>query len=86
MFVNVVGALLMGMLAELLLMKGDLAKSSSVPDDRLLGGFTTFRLSVLRTVDVAAGDYGTLAAYVIGSVVLSIAALLLGMGAVRPIA
>ncbi len=85
LFVNLLGGLLMGVLAELVLVEG-----SGSEEWRLflitgvLGGFTTFSAFSL---DAAAmwqrGDYLMCAAYAAGSVVLSICALFAGMAAVR---
>ena len=85
MFVNIVGGLLMGVLVQLLL-----ATNDDMKDWRLflatgvLGGFTTFSAFSLDVVGMwQRGDYLTCAAYVVASVLLSIAALLAGRAAVR---
>ena len=85
MFVNILGSLFMGVLAQFLL-----ARSDEIHEWRLflatgvLGGFTTFSAFSL---DAAAmwqrGEPLTGTAYVVGSVLLSIAALLVGMAAAR---
>lgn len=85
LFVNVIGGLLMGVLAELFLVKG-----GGSQDFRLflttgvLGGFTTFSaFSLEAAVMWQRSDYAALGTYVVASVALSIAALFLGMAAVR---
>lgn len=85
MFVNILGSLLMGALAQYLL-----ARSAEIQEWRLflatgvLGGFTTFSAFSLDAAGMwQRGDYLTGAAYSVGSVLLSIAALLAGMAAVR---
>ena len=85
LFVNVLGGLLIGVLAELLL-----AKDGSYQEVRLflmtgvLGGFTTFSaFSLEATMMWQRIDYGPLAAYILGSVVLSLGAVFLGMMAAR---
>jgi fluoride exporter len=88
MIVNIAGGLLMGMLAELFLIKG-----GGSQEWRLflttggLGGFTTFSaFSLDAALMWERGDHAMLAAYVLGSVLLSIAALFAGMAAVRGLA
>lgn len=85
LFVNVVGGLLMGMLAELFLVR-----SGGSPEFRLflttglLGGFTTFSaFSLDAALMWQRSDYLALGSYVAASVLLSIAALFLGMVVVR---
>ena len=85
MFVNVIGGLLMGMLAQWFLIKGagDQAFRLFLTTG-ILGGFTTFSAFSLDAALLwQRGDYLALAIYVIGSVLFSIAALFLGMIAVR---
>lgn len=85
LFVNVAGALALGVIAELLLIKG----VGNQPlrlflTTGLLGGFTTFSaFSLDAAVMWQRGDYALLAGYGVGSVLLSIGALFLGMGATR---
>ena len=88
LLVNVIGALLMGAVAELFLMKSGLSQDFKLfLTTGLLGGFTTFSAFSLEAgLMWQRGDYATLAAYAVGSVVLSVAALFLGMAAVRAIA
>ncbi len=87
--VNVVGSLAMGLLAGWLALK---AGESSTPSLRLflgtgvLGGFTTFSAFSL---DVAIlwerGQAGVAATYALGSLVLSIAGLVLGLAIIRSV-
>lgn len=83
--VNILGGLLMGVIVELGALKLNLS-----PEPRaflttgILGGFTTFStFSLDSALLLQKGEYGLAAAYVIGSVVLSIAALFAGLGIVR---
>lgn len=85
LFVNIIGGLVMGMLAEIFLVKG-----SGSQEFRLflitgfLGGFTTFSaFSLDGALMWQRSDYAALASYIVASVVLSIAALFMGMAAVR---
>ncbi len=85
--VNVVGSLVMGLLAGWLAFRAEVAWSQSLRlflMTGILGGFTTFSAFSL---DVALlwerGDVATAAAYVIGSVVLSIGALAVGLASIR---
>jgi CrcB protein len=88
LFVNVIGALMMGALAEFFLLKSGLSQEFKLfLTTGLLGGFTTFSAFSLEAgLMWQRSDYAALAAYAVGSVVLSIAALFVGMGAVRAIA
>lgn len=85
LFVNVAGGLAMGIIAELLLIKGIANQPLRLfLTTGLLGGFTTFSaFSLDSAVMWQRGDYALLAAYGVGSVLLSIAALFVGMGATR---
>lgn len=86
--VNLIGALAMGMLIELVALRVDM------PDHiRLLlvtgflGGFTTFSaFSLESTAMLTRGDYVSLAAYIALSVAGTIALVILGMMAVRVVA
>ena len=89
LFVNVLGSLLMGVLA------GWLASRSAGEGDSLrlflgtgiLGGFTTFSAFSLDAVLLwERGETGLALSYVAGSVALSIAALLVGMTVARSVA
>lgn len=83
--VNVTGGFLMGVIVELGALKFSLA-----PEMRafltvgVLGGYTTFSTFSLDSVLLMErGAYGAAAAYVVGSAVLSILALFLGLWTVR---
>ena len=88
LIVNILGGLCMGMLAELFLVKGGGSQEWRLfLTTGFLGGFTTFSaFSLDAALMWERGDHGMLAAYVLGSVVLSIAALFAGMAAVRALA
>ena len=84
--INVLGGLLMGLLI------GTLAKTGGSDRVRLLlgvgvlGGFTTFSSFSLEAVMMLERRaYGTFAAYVAGSVVVSILALMLGLFLMRKV-
>ncbi|MEO7410562.1 MAG: fluoride efflux transporter CrcB [Sphingomicrobium sp.] len=85
LIVNVVGGLLMGMLAEFFLAKGGGSQEIRLfLTTGFLGGFTTFSAFSLDAALLwQKGDYVVLAAYVVGSVLLSIGALFVGMATVR---
>jgi len=83
--VNISGGLLMGMIVEASALKLNLS-----PDLRafltvgILGGYTTFStFSLDSALLLQKGQYGLAAAYVMGSVVLSIAALFAGLWIAR---
>ncbi len=85
LIVNVVGGLVMGVMAELFLAKG-----GGSPEFRLflttgiLGGFTTFSaFSLDAALMWQRSDYVVLASYVGASVLLSIGALFAGMAVAR---
>jgi CrcB protein len=88
LIVNVVGGLLMGVMAELFLVKGGGSQEFRLfLTTGFLGGFTTFSAFSLDSATLwQRSDYAALGAYVTGSVVLSITALFLGMAAVRSLA
>lgn len=88
LLVNVVGSLLMGVLAELFLTKGGGGQEFRLfLTTGVLGGFTTFSaFSLDAAVMWQRGDYLALGAYVTASVALSIAGLFLGMAALRTFA
>ena len=80
--VNVVGGLLMGLLAGWLAHRGgvDQERWRVVLGVGMLGGFTTFSAFSLETaVMIERRDYGGAAGYVALSVVLSVAALFAGL-------
>lgn len=85
LLVNVTGSALMGMLAGYLMARGDLSSGWRLfLATGLLGGFTTFSafsLDVLQLIERS--DWMLAAAYIAGSIVLSIAALAAGLWAVR---
>ena len=85
LIVNVAGGLLMGVMAGLFLVKTGVGEGTrQFLATGILGGFTTFSaFSLDATLMWQRGDYGLLALYAVGSVVLSIAALALGLWAVR---
>ena len=76
LFVNIVGGLCMGLLAELFLVKGGGSQEWRLfLTTGILGGFTTFSAFSLEAALMwERGDHWLLAVYVIGSVLLSIAA------------
>lgn len=85
LIINVVGSLLMGVLAELFLIKADLSQEVRLfLTTGVLGGFTTFSAFSLEAgLMWQRGDYWPLAFYVVGSVVLSVGALFIGMWVAR---
>jgi len=85
LFVNTVGGFLMGILAELFLLKGgDSSLFRLFFATGILGGFTTFSaFSLDAALMWQRSDYAALGTYVVSSVVMSIVALFLGMAAVR---
>lgn len=85
LFVNIAGGLLVGILAELFLVKGGGSQSLRLfLVTGILGGFTTFSaFSLDAALMWQRGDYAALGAYVAASVFFSIAALFFGMAAVR---
>lgn len=88
LFVNIVGGLLMGVLAELFLVKGGGSQEFRLfLTTGILGGFTTFSaFSLDAALMWQRSDYAALGLYVFGSVLLSIAALFIGMASVRAFA
>lgn len=88
LIVNIAGGLAMGVLAELFLVKGGGTQQWRLfLVTGILGGFTTFSaFSLDAALMWERGDHWLLAAYVLGSVLLSVAALFLGMAAVRTLA
>ena len=83
--VNVSGGLLMGMIVEAGALKLNLSPElRSFLTVGILGGYTTFSTFSLDSVLLLQrGEYGQAAFYVIGSVVLSILALVAGLWIVR---
>ncbi len=88
LFVNVVGSLLMGVLAELYLVKGGGSQEWRLfLTTGVLGGFTTYSaFSLDAALMWQRGDYAALASYIAASVLLSIVGLFVGMAAVRALA
>lgn len=78
---------MMGVLAELFLLKGGGSQTFRLfLTTGLLGGFTTFSaFSLEGALMWQRSDYAALGSYIFASVLLSIAALFLGMAAVRAI-
>lgn len=87
LFVNIAGGLLMGVFAELFLVKGGGSQEFRLfLTTGVLGGFTTFSaFSLDAALMWQRSDYAALASYIVASVLLSIAALFVGMAAVRAI-
>jgi CrcB protein len=87
LLVNVVGGLLMGVLAEAFLLKGGASQEFRLfLTTGVLGGFTTFSaFSLDAALMWQRSDYTALGSYIAASVLLSIGALFLGMAAVRAV-
>ena len=85
LFVNVAGGLLMGILVELLALRSGASQELRLfLATGILGGFTTFSaFSLDAALMWQKGQWPALAAYVTGSVLLSVAALFAGMAGVR---
>jgi fluoride exporter len=83
--VNVLGSFAMGLLAGLFLARSGIGEEARLfLATGILGGFTTFSaFSLDASLLWQRGDYGPLALYVGGSVLLSIAALFAGLAMVR---
>lgn len=83
--VNILGGFLMGVVVELGALKLNLTPElRAFLATGILGGFTTFSaFSLDSALLLQKGEYMLAAAYVIGSVVLSIAALFAGLYVVR---
>lgn len=81
--VNVLGSFLMGVLVVVLARKGGTAYAPFLMTG-LLGGFTTFSAFSLDTLSLwERGQPGLAALYVGGSVILSLAAIMAGLGVAR---
>lgn len=87
LFVNVVGSFLMGVLIETVAMKVSMPKDvQALLATGFLGGFTTFSAFSLDAVTLFERQaYAATVAYVLGSVVLSITALVVGLVLVRAV-
>ena len=83
--VNITGGLLMGLIVEASALKLNLSPElRSFLTVGILGGYTTFStFSLDSALLLQKGQYGLAAAYVTGSVVLSIAALFAGLWIAR---
>ena len=86
LFVNVVGSLVMGVLAGLFLIRAPTDTWRLFLSTGILGGFTTFSAFSLDAAMMwQRSDYAALSLYVIGSVALSIGALMAGLWLSRSI-
>ena len=85
--VNITGGLAMGMIVELSALKLNFTpEMRSFLTVGILGGYTTFStFSLDSALLLQRGMYGIAASYMIGSVVLSVAALFAGMFLIRAI-
>ena len=84
--INVLGGLLMGLLIGALAKMGGSERTRLLLGVGVLGGFTTFSSFSLEAVMMLERRaYGTFAAYVAGSVVVSILALMLGLLLMRKV-
>ncbi|MEO6340505.1 MAG: fluoride efflux transporter CrcB [Caulobacteraceae bacterium] len=84
---NVVGGLLMGVLIGVLTKTGASDRVRLLLAVGVLGGYTTFSSFSLEAVMMLERRaYGTFAAYVAGSVTLSVLALILGLVVMRKVA
>jgi CrcB protein len=85
LLINVSGSFLIGAFVELFALKWDLPQEARVfLTVGICGGFTTFSTFSLEAwLLMERGEWGYAAAYVAGSVVLSIAALILGLQLIR---
>jgi CrcB protein len=83
--VNITGGLLMGMIVEASALKLNLSPElRSFLTVGILGGYTTFStFSLDSALLLQKGQYGLAAAYVMGSVILSILALFVGLWIAR---
>ncbi|HEX2651843.1 MAG TPA: fluoride efflux transporter CrcB [Burkholderiales bacterium] len=85
LIINIAGSFLIGAFVELFALKWDLPQEARVfLTVGICGGFTTFSTFSLDTwVLMERGDWGLAAAYILGSVVLSIVALIGALHLVR---
>jgi fluoride exporter len=85
LLINILGSFLIGAFAELFALKWNLPQETRVfLTVGLCGGFTTFStFSLDAWVLMERGDWGLAAAYIAGSVVLSIGALIGALSLVR---
>lgn len=83
LLVNVVGSLLMGVMVVVLAHKGDMRFAPFLMTG-VLGGFTTFSAFSLDVMTLwERGEGGVAAAYIVGSVVLSLLGIFAGMALAR---
>ena len=87
LFVNLLGGLLMGIVAGLFLVRTGISEESRLfLTTGLLGGFTTFSaFSLEASLMWQRGDYSSLIAYAVASVLLSVMALFIGLSLVRAV-
>lgn len=87
MFINVLGSLIMGLIAEYFALKGGLPQRWLLfLTTGILGGFTTFSaFSLEAALLYERGQIAAAAIYVTASVVLAIGALLAGLAIVRAV-
>jgi fluoride exporter len=85
LIINILGSFLIGAFVEMFALKWDLPQEGRVfLTVGVCGGFTTFSTFSLDTwVLMERGDWGLAAAYILGSVVLSIGALIGALHLVR---
>ena len=85
LIINITGSFLIGVFVEMFALKWDLPQSVRVfLTVGICGGFTTFSTFSLDSyVLMERGEFGLAAAYIIGSLVLSIAALFGGLHLIR---
>ena len=85
LFVNILGSLVMGLLAGYFAYKGGVSQHWPLfLTTGILGGFTTFSAFSLDTALLyERGQFGIAAAYVLASVVISVAALFAGLALAR---
>jgi CrcB protein len=85
LFINVVGSLAMGLIAEYFALKGNLPQQWRLfLTTGILGGFTTFSAFSLETALLyERGQVVGAAIYVVASVVLAVGALFVGLAIVR---
>ena len=85
LIINIAGSFLIGVFAELFALKWDLPQPGRVfLTVGICGGFTTFSTFSLDTyVLMERGEFWPAAAYIVGSVVLSIGALVAGLHLIR---
>jgi CrcB protein len=86
--VNVIGGFAMGLIVELSALKLDLGPEwRAFFTTGILGGFTTFSaFSLDSALLIERGEWAAAGSYMVGSVVLSVAALFLGLWLVRALA